>query len=303
MISDTQLSQMPRKVWGWGDTFVLNTHMLKFKQRRGSMAISKHLFRGCVHYGIKLSLSAATSIAGCVKASGLTLWDNARSRHWFEKFRLGDISLYDDTSVFGHMSWTMTPWRRPQRRTTIKLVVRLPKAFRFLSLHLHRIEKMYILIKMVQHTLWESKTKKRVIGCFSLFSLHLNVPISDRVLTNDNKWVVFDTLKLFRHRLSLWDPVLHMNDHLYTHAISALAATKNLWKNHYGPVPAAVGMCATATEAEWASIRPHVMCVARHTSYQLCWETRCQSHYSPDLALIDDHLGQRRSWKVLSQMR
>ncbi|GFY52844.1 rRNA biogenesis protein RRP5 [Trichonephila inaurata madagascariensis] len=76
-------------------------------------------------------------------------------------------------------------------------------------LHLHRLGKTYRLSKWVLHTLLEVHERQRVVACLSLLSDHRSASIFNRVLTSDEKWVLYDTPKGSKHWLSPQDTKNH----------------------------------------------------------------------------------------------
>ena len=76
-------------------------------------------------------------------------------------------------------------------------------------LHLHRLGKAYKLSKWVPHTLLDVHKKQRVAAGMSLLSRHRTASIINRVLTSDEKWVLYDTPKRSKHWLSSQDTVPH----------------------------------------------------------------------------------------------
>ncbi|GFS61769.1 histone-lysine N-methyltransferase SETMAR [Trichonephila inaurata madagascariensis] len=59
------------------------------------MDVSKELVRGCLLYDFKVSLSAAASSRRICQALGDSAVNECTARHWFQKFRSGDLSLCD----------------------------------------------------------------------------------------------------------------------------------------------------------------------------------------------------------------
>ncbi|GFY52112.1 histone-lysine N-methyltransferase SETMAR [Trichonephila inaurata madagascariensis] len=59
--------------------------------------------------------------------------------------------------------------------------------------HLHRLGETYRLSQWVPHTLLEVHKQQRVAAYLSLLSRHRNASIFNRVLTSDEKWILYDT--------------------------------------------------------------------------------------------------------------
>ncbi|GFY43327.1 histone-lysine N-methyltransferase SETMAR [Trichonephila inaurata madagascariensis] len=58
------------------------------------MDVSKELVRGCLLY-FKVALSVAASSCRICEAFGDSVVNERTARHWFQKFRSGDLSLCD----------------------------------------------------------------------------------------------------------------------------------------------------------------------------------------------------------------
>ncbi|GFY66166.1 histone-lysine N-methyltransferase SETMAR [Trichonephila inaurata madagascariensis] len=59
------------------------------------MDVSKELVRGCLLYDFKVGLLAAASSRRICRVFGDIAVNERTTRHWFQKFRLGDLSLCD----------------------------------------------------------------------------------------------------------------------------------------------------------------------------------------------------------------
>ncbi|GFY46351.1 histone-lysine N-methyltransferase SETMAR [Trichonephila inaurata madagascariensis] len=59
------------------------------------MEVSKELVRGCLPYDFKVGLSASKSSRQICQAFGDNDFNERTARHWFQKFRSGDLSLYN----------------------------------------------------------------------------------------------------------------------------------------------------------------------------------------------------------------
>ncbi|PRD23165.1 UNVERIFIED_CONTAM: Histone-lysine N-methyltransferase SETMAR [Trichonephila clavipes] len=90
------------------------------------MDVSKELVRGCLLYDFKVGLSAAVSSRRICQALGDSAVNERTARHWFQKFRSGDLSLCDKSRTGRHRPWMTKPCRRPLRRTVVKSVLNLP---------------------------------------------------------------------------------------------------------------------------------------------------------------------------------
>ena len=60
------------------------------------MEVSKDLVRSCLLYDFKVDLSAAASSLRICQAFGDGAVNERTARRWFQKFKLGDLSLRDE---------------------------------------------------------------------------------------------------------------------------------------------------------------------------------------------------------------
>ncbi|GFU73232.1 histone-lysine N-methyltransferase SETMAR [Trichonephila clavipes] len=96
-----------------------------------------------------------------------------------------------------------------QIRFNSKHPVILPSQDTISELLINSVSQSVRLSKWVPHTLLEVHKQQRVAACFSLLSRHHSASIFDRVLTIDEKWVLYDTPKRSKHWLLPQDTVPH----------------------------------------------------------------------------------------------
>ncbi|PRD23522.1 UNVERIFIED_CONTAM: Histone-lysine N-methyltransferase SETMAR [Trichonephila clavipes] len=73
------------------------------------MDVSKELVRGCLLYDFKVDLSAAASSHQIYQAFGDIAVSERTARHWFQKFRTGDLSLCDKARTGQPQPWMTKP--------------------------------------------------------------------------------------------------------------------------------------------------------------------------------------------------
>ncbi|GFY42047.1 histone-lysine N-methyltransferase SETMAR [Trichonephila inaurata madagascariensis] len=90
------------------------------------MDVSKELFRGCLLYDFKMGLSAAASSSRICQVFGDSAANERTARHWFQKFRSGDLSFVIKLEQGDHRPWMTMPCWRPLRGTLVKHKVNSP---------------------------------------------------------------------------------------------------------------------------------------------------------------------------------
>jgi len=140
-------------------------------------------------YDFKGGLSAAASSRRICQAFGENAVNERTARHWFQKFRSGDVSLADEPRsgrphVFDDED-LKAAIEEDSALTYDELGERFHVSVETARLHLHGIGKLYKLNKWVPHTLSATNKEQRVTACLSLVTRHLNTPIFDRLLTGD----------------------------------------------------------------------------------------------------------------------
>lgn len=73
--------------------------------------------------------------------------------------------------------------------------------------HLYQLGKRWKLSKWVPYELSETNKLQRLTICSSLLSHHNLVPFFDRMLTCDEKWIMYCNKKRTYHWLASSDPV------------------------------------------------------------------------------------------------
>ncbi|GFY53729.1 histone-lysine N-methyltransferase SETMAR [Trichonephila inaurata madagascariensis] len=177
------------------------------------MDVSKKLVRGCLLYDSKVGLSAAASSRRICQVFGDSAVNERTARHWFQKFRSVDLSLCDKARTGRLQALDDEALQAAIEDDSSQTCGELARQFNIfsetVSLHLHRLGKTYRLSNWVPRALLEVHKQQRVAACLSLLSRHHSASIFNRVLTSDEKWVLYDTLERSKHWLSPQDTVPH----------------------------------------------------------------------------------------------
>ncbi|GFY76189.1 histone-lysine N-methyltransferase SETMAR [Trichonephila inaurata madagascariensis] len=158
------------------------------------MDVSKKFVRGCLLYDFKVGLSAAASSRRICQAFGDSAVNERMARHWFQKFRSGDLSLCDKART-GRLQAlddeaVQAAIEEDSSQTCGELVRQFNTSSEMVRLHLNHLGKTYRLNKGVPHMLLEFHKQQRVAASLLLLSRHRSASIFSRVLTSDEKCIL-----------------------------------------------------------------------------------------------------------------
>ncbi|GFY69199.1 histone-lysine N-methyltransferase SETMAR [Trichonephila inaurata madagascariensis] len=158
------------------------------------MDVSKELVRGCLLYDFKVGLSASASSRRICQAFGDSTVYERTARHWFQKFRSGDLSLCDKGRTGQPHALDdealQAAIEENSSQTCGELARKLNTSSEMVTLNLHSLGKTSRLSKWVPHTLLEVRKQQRVAACLSMLFRHRSASIFNRVLTSGEKWVL-----------------------------------------------------------------------------------------------------------------
>ena len=121
--------------------------------------MSKDLVQSCLLYDFKVGLSAAASSIRICQAFGDGAVNECTARHWFQKFKSGDLSLHDEPRSGQPQVLNDKVLKAAIERDSSLTCGELARQFNVsdetVRLHLHRLGKAYKLRKWVPHTLSE----------------------------------------------------------------------------------------------------------------------------------------------------
>ncbi|GFS62128.1 histone-lysine N-methyltransferase SETMAR [Trichonephila clavipes] len=177
------------------------------------MGVSKGLVWDCLLYNFKAGLSAAASSRRICQAFGDSAVNERTTRHWFQKLRSRDLSLCDKARTGRPQALDdealQASIEEDSSQTCGELAIQFKSSSEMVRLHLYRLGKTYRLSKWVPHTLLDVHKQQRVAACLSLLSRHRSASIFNRILTSDEKWVLYDTPKGSKYWLPPQDTVAH----------------------------------------------------------------------------------------------
>jgi [histone H3]-lysine36 N-dimethyltransferase SETMAR len=169
------------------------------------MEANESHIRNCMLYEFKRKSTAAEATRNICSAWGDVL--NERTcRRWFQKFRSGDFRLED-----GHYSgrprefdidFLRTMVETDPRLTIQEMSERLNASVGTVHKYLHALGKTNRQGIWVPHELSLANREHRVDICSSLLSRQENDPFLGRVVTGDEKWVLYVNVKRKKQWLS-----------------------------------------------------------------------------------------------------
>uniref|UniRef100_A0A0K0DS35 HTH_48 domain-containing protein n=1 Tax=Strongyloides stercoralis TaxID=6248 RepID=A0A0K0DS35_STRER len=166
--------------------------------------LEKKQIRTIFLYEFKLGHSAVEAARNINAAFGQGTTTKRTTQRWFKKFREGDESLEEEEgrgrkSVVDNSNLRVLVERNS--RTTIReLANELEVSHPTVLDHLNQLGKVKKLDKYVPHELSEKQKRRRYEVSYSLLLRHKSDPFLNRIVTCDEKWILYDN----RHRSSQW---------------------------------------------------------------------------------------------------
>lgn len=274
--------------------------------------------RVCMLYEYKLGHNATTAASNINQAWGKDTVNERTTQWWFRKFRSGDMDLENKERGRPRSSIDKEELKAlveaDKRKTVRELAGDLDVSIASISRHLKSIGKVKKLDQWVPHELNEEQKIRRFEICSSLLLHNETDPFLNRIITCDEKWILYDN----RRRSAQWldadeapkqlpKPTLHPKKVMVTVWWSAngiihysfLKPGETITAEKYCHEIEVVHQKLTKTQPALVNrkhpillhdnARPHVSQITLQKLRELEYETLPHPPYSPDLSPTDYH--------------
>jgi [histone H3]-lysine36 N-dimethyltransferase SETMAR len=275
--------------------------------------------RHCILYEYDLGSNAAEATSHIHQAYGEPAVTDRTVRSWFEKFRRGSRSLEDEPRSGRPSEVSDTDIQQQlildPRATTREIAENLGFSHTTILNHLRQMDKVPKLGIWIPHDLSVHAKQQRVAICMSLLSRLKIEPFLNRIVTGDEKWVLYVNIVRRRQWVSrgakaipVPKPDLHQKKIMLsvwwsTQGIvhfellpAGLTITANVYTEQLTRVQNALIQKQTALVSRKGVLllhdnaRPHVAAVVQEKIMELDWELLPHPPYSPDIAPSDYYL-------------
>ncbi|XP_053428824.1 histone-lysine N-methyltransferase SETMAR-like [Nycticebus coucang] len=195
--SDADNLDMPKRIH---KVFQVSPHISTRRKRSNFCeAMDKSKIRVIFEYEFRRGSSAAQTARNTKEVFGKDVANERTVRRWFEKFRSGDFNLENkprgrpETKVDNDELKAVVEANPSQ--PTQELAARFDVTIPTILDHLKQIGKVKKLDRWVPRELNECQKRNRLETCLSLLSRHKVEPFLHRIVTYDEKWILFDNRK------------------------------------------------------------------------------------------------------------
>ncbi|XP_065645670.1 histone-lysine N-methyltransferase SETMAR-like [Hydra vulgaris] len=282
------------------------------------MATQPTIIRSCLLYEFKLGRNATQAAKNICTAFGEGTVSERPAQKWFQRFSSGDESIEDlprsGRPLLVDEDELKDAVESDSSQTCQELAVRFAVSVETIRLHLHAIGKAWKLSRWVPHKLSIDNKKQRLTICTSLLSRHNVEPFLDRLLTCDEKWIVYNNTKRCYHWLSPDDPIPKTpKPNLHERKVLLCIWWTTAGVVHYELLPTGQTITGLVYSAQLQRVhdlllvkqpalvhrrgvlllhdnaRPHTARVTQDKLQSLGWESLPHPPYSPDLSPTDFH--------------
>ena len=173
------------------------------------MSVNKEHIRHCLLYEFNKGENATKAVENINRVYGLNSIKIRNAQYFYQKFRSGNFSVEDEARSGRPVSLDIKDLRAVVEadpyQTCEEIADRLNSSAATISRHLREIGKTSKLGKWVPHQLSDKNKTDRVNIAASLLS-RLNIdPFLDRIVTGDEKWILYDNVQRKRQWVDFGD--------------------------------------------------------------------------------------------------
>jgi histone-lysine N-methyltransferase SETMAR len=162
-------------------------------------------------YEFKLRSNATAAARKICQAFDTDVVNERAVLRWYRKFQEGDESLENGprsgrpTAMVNEA--LLAAVEADNGQTYEKVAQQFKVSAETIRLHLHHLGKTHKLSRWVPHELTVAHKAALADACLSLLSRQRKDPFLDRLLTSDEKWVLYDTPRRRHHWFAPHEPV------------------------------------------------------------------------------------------------
>ena len=183
-----------------------------FLDTNPKMEVSEEHIRHIMLYEFKKGNNATAATKNIRDVYGEEALNTRKCQRWFQKFRSGDYSLTDEARSGRPIEFDdellVATLDEDPAVTVEELAQKLNSTHSTVHRHLRRLGKVSKLGKWVPHVLSPDNLRDRVNICASLHSRERQAPFLNRLITGDEKWVLYHNVQRRRQWVSAGEPAI-----------------------------------------------------------------------------------------------